>query len=118
MTTVDSVKTIVQPIGADTVARRRQAEKLAGASEWRLIWWRFRRHRIAYFSGFVVLAIYLVAIFADFVAPTAPDTSKPQYTYAQPQRLHLFRTTYAGWSFSPHVLGYAVKVDPAAMRRV
>ncbi len=93
-------------------------ERFAGASEWRLIWWRFRRHRLALASGIVVLLIYLLALFADPIAPFGTETSKPRYTYAPPQMLHLFRETEGGWRFEPHVTGYKVKVDPAAMRRV
>ncbi len=94
------------------------AEKIAGASEWQLIWWRFRRHRIAYASMFIVFGIYFVALFADFLAPSAPEASKPQYTYAPPQRIRLIQSTDTDWSIRPHVLGYTVKIDAAAMRRV
>jgi peptide/nickel transport system permease protein len=104
------------PAAASIAAAKQDA--LAGASEWRLIWWRFRRHRLAFASGIVVLAIYLVAIFADVVAPAAPDASKPQFTYAPPQRLHVIVSDADGWRFQPHVLGYTVRIDPAAMRRV
>lgn len=91
--------------------------RLAGASEWRLIWWRFRRHRVAFASGIVVLLIYVVALFADPIAPASTEASKPQYTYAPPQMLHVIRTTDDGWRFEPHVLGYRVQIDPRAMRR-
>jgi peptide/nickel transport system permease protein len=102
------------PAAADPVP----VDKLAGASEWRLIWWRFRRHKLALASGVVVLLIYLVAILADVIAPAGPATSKPQFTYAPPQTLKLIRTTDDGWRFEPHVLGYKVQIDPRAMRRI
>ena len=109
--------TAAAPVPAVSAAIAAQESRLAGASEWRLIWWRFRRHRLAFASGIVVLAIYVVALFADPLAPASTEASKPQYTYAPPQMLHLFRTMDDGWHFAPHVLGYRVQIDPRAMRR-
>ena len=43
-----------------------------------LIWWRFRKHKLAVVSGVIVVAFYLVALFADFLAyadPTTPTRS-------------------------------------------
>ena len=52
-------------------SRRRSWIEVAG--QWRLIWWRFRRHRLAVVSGVVVILIYLVALFAEFLAPLPAD---------------------------------------------
>ena len=43
--------------------------KLAHASQLRVMWWKFRRHRLAVWSAGFLLFIYLVAAFAEFVAP-------------------------------------------------
>lgn len=83
------------------------------ASQWRLIWWRFRKHRLAMLGGVVTVLIYLVVIFAEFLAPFTPEEYGSSYTYAPPQTLHLFD----GHRFSPHVNGYTVKVDVNAGRR-
>ena len=48
------------------------------------------RHRLAQFSGVILLILYMVAIFADFLAPTDPNTYAARFTYAPPQALHLF----------------------------
>ncbi len=84
-----------------------------GASQWKLMWWRFRKHRLAMVGGIVTLLIYLVAIFAEFLAPFPADMTNTQATYAPPQTLILFDET----GFNPHVLGYVVEVDPVALRR-
>jgi peptide/nickel transport system permease protein len=85
------------------------------AGQWRLMWWRFRRHRLAFASGVVVLTIYLVALFAEFVAPTTPDRFANRYTFAPPQAVRLFD---ADGAFRPHVLDFRIEVDRRAMRRV
>jgi peptide/nickel transport system permease protein len=94
--------------------------RLSGqASQWRLMWWQFRRHRLAMVSAFVLLVIYLVAIFCEFIAPFSPNAFTPRYTYAPPQRLHLFdRNAEGGLVFRPYVNGYKVTIDQAALRRV
>ncbi len=91
----------------------------AAASQWRLMWWQFRRHRLAVASLAVLLLLYFVAAFCEFVAPFDPNAFAPRYTYAPPQRVHLFdRNERGSLAFRPHVDGYRVTIDKAALRRV
>lgn len=83
------------------------------ASQWQLMWWRFRKHRLAMIGGVVVMLIYIVALFAEFFAPLPPGQFNTQATYAPPQTLFLFDES----GFNPHVLGYKVEIDPVALRR-
>ncbi len=83
------------------------------ASQWQLMWWRFRKHRLAMLGGIVTILIYMVALFGEFFAPLPPDQTNTQATYAPPQTLVLFDED----GFNPHVLGYKVEVDPVALRR-
>jgi peptide/nickel transport system permease protein len=98
--------------GADeaAVARKQGAER-AGA--WRLAWWKFRRHKLAVAGGIVVILIYLVAAFAEVLAPQGPGDYSARYTYAPPQRLHL--TTEGGPGL--FVNGYKVTVNPESFAR-
>jgi peptide/nickel transport system permease protein len=102
-----------QDAGADseTVARA------FVASQWQLVWWRFKEHKVAVASGVLVILIYMVALFAEFLAPFAPDEVNAQYLYAPPQQPHLFDTSDGGFRMAPHVYGYSSVVDPAAGRR-
>jgi len=84
------------------------------APQWKLVWWRFRKSPLAVIGLVLVIAIYGVALFADFLAPFGTSEFTPTYTYAPPQRLHLFKD---GWDFSPHVTGYAVEVNQESLRR-
>ncbi|RPH99692.1 MAG: ABC transporter permease, partial [Zetaproteobacteria bacterium] len=40
-------------------------ERISVATQWQLMWWRFKKHRLAMVSTAVVLLFYLVVIFAD-----------------------------------------------------
>ena len=42
--------------------------RLTVTPPWKLIWWRFRKHRLAVGSTIVLALLYLIALFADFVA--------------------------------------------------
>ena len=86
------------------------------ASQWQLMWWRFKRHKVAMFSAIVVFLIYMVAVFAEFLAPFPTDEVNSAYLYAPPQPLHLFDTS-DGLRFAPHVFGYKSVIDPKAGRR-
>ncbi len=87
------------------------------ARQWQLIWWKFRKHRLAVLGGIITILIYLVAILAEFLAPFATDTYGSRYTYAPPQPLHFIDQSGGGFKIYPYVNGYKVMVDYAAGRR-
>ncbi len=92
--------------------------KVLVASQWKLIWWRFRRHRVALFSAIVLLVIYTLVLFGEFFAPYDPGDYAARYTYAPPQALNLVDTNADGQIvFNPHVNDYKVEIDPEALRR-
>jgi peptide/nickel transport system permease protein len=85
------------------------------APQWKLVWWKFRRHRLAFVSGIVVAIIYLASIFVEFLAPFPPDRTDSKYLYAPPQRLRLRDGDGRPGLF---VNGYTSKIEPEALRRV
>jgi peptide/nickel transport system permease protein len=90
----------------------------ARESQAALMWRRFRRHQLAVVSLWIVAAFYLVAVFAEFLAPLDPSDYNPRYTYAAPQGIHLIDTDEAGnWRIAPYVYGYKTEIDPVALRR-
>lgn len=93
-------------------------ENISVATQWQLMWWRFRKHRLAMSSAVVVVLIYLVAALAEFLAPFPTDLFAAEYTYAPPQRLHFFQETDSGLRFRPYVFGYKVEIEQEALRRV
>ena len=88
------------------------------ASQWRLIWSRFVQNKVAVGAGIVVLFFYLVALFAEFLAPTLPTEAQPRFTYAPPQAIGFFvEGPSGGRRFQLHVNGYEMSVDPESLRR-
>jgi peptide/nickel transport system permease protein len=95
-----------------------KVKTLEAAGQWTLIRQRFFRHKVAAFAGGIILALYLVGAFAEFLAPGLPNTSRPQFTFAPPQRIALFAPKEDGGNeFLPHVKGYKIEIEPKALRR-
>lgn len=113
--------TDVTTLGRETAARDYAGEhtesRVEVASQWQLMWWKFRKHKPAMIGGIVTILVYLIALFAEFLAPFPTDRFSAQHTYAPPTRLHLFETTEEGTRFNPYVNGYAIEIDPVALRR-
>jgi peptide/nickel transport system permease protein len=65
-------------------------EAIYGASQWRLIWRKFRRNKAALAGGIVILLFYLSALFAPFLAPYGLTTRFTKQIYMPPQIIHFF----------------------------
>ena len=66
------------------------SETYANASQGKLIWWRFLRHRLAVVSlAFLLLAYGAIAI-VEFLAPYGLGSRHTDFIFAPPQGLHLF----------------------------
>jgi peptide/nickel transport system permease protein len=102
------------PVHGPSVAAATKEQRIFVASQWQLMWWRFRKHRVAVVSGGVVIGFYLAVLGADFLAYADPNASEAQRSLMPPQTVHWFD----GWRLRPHV--YAVKGarDPQTFKRV
>jgi peptide/nickel transport system permease protein len=86
---------------------------IAVAGQWRLFWLKFKKHKIALASLVVIVFMYLVAAFADFIAPLDPNATNARFTYAPPQGLSLIHEG----SFMPHVDQLKMTLNTESMRR-
>jgi peptide/nickel transport system permease protein len=90
-----------------------ESNQLEVASQWQLMWWKFRHHKLAMASTVVVLAYYFVALFGGFFAPTHFEAYNPSYIFAPPQPIHFIRDG----KFAPYVLGLTFKRDPISFKQ-
>jgi len=104
------------PAGPEILGRRalKAEEKIFIASQWKLMWLHFTRHRMAMVGLWVIIALYAVTILHGFVAPYDKATRSP-FIFRPPQALHF----WDGQSFSlrPFVYGTAIQRDLATMSR-
>jgi len=101
-----------EPIGAALTSSPKDE---AVASQWRLMWWRFRKHKLAVAGLIVILFVYLVALFVEPLAPFDPEAPDRAAVYHPPQMIKLFEATAQGWRFRPHVNAYRVTRDPGTL---
>ena len=89
-------------------------DRFAVATQWQLIWWRFRKHKLAVGGTIVLVLFYIVALFADFFAYVDPTESEAQRSLIAPQGIHWFDNG----SFSPYVHPLKGTRDPKTFKRV
>ena len=83
------------------------------ASQWKLMWIKFKDHKLAMAGfGFLVF-LYVIAIFAPFLSPYDPWQDSA-FMYAPLTRVHLF---HEGKLVRPYIYGVKVKIDPATYDR-
>ncbi len=91
------------------------AERLFVASQWQLMWWRFRRHKIAMLSVVVVTVLYLIAVFCDYLVISDPNKHQTKWVFAPPQTVHLGRVD---GRLTFYVNGLDLERDPVTLRPV
>ena len=92
-----------------------EQERYYMASQWTLMWFKLRRHRIAVISGAVLAALYFSILISEFLAPYDLHTRHTDFIYAPPQTLHLF---HQGSFVGPFVYGFDYELDMNDLRRV
>jgi peptide/nickel transport system permease protein len=87
-------------------------ERVSVASNWTLVWWRFRKHRLAVASALVLLGLYAVVLCPDFFSTQDPEATDARLAFIPVQRVRLFD----GWSPRPWVPGIVGKRNPITLR--
>ena len=91
-----------------------EQERFYRASQWQIMWWKFRRHRIAVAAGAILLVFYASTLVSEFIAPYHLHTRDTRHIYAPPQDLHLF---HEGRFVGPFVYGYRMQLDMVRLKR-
>ncbi len=81
----------------------KKSGQLEFASQWQLIRWKFARHKLAMFALGVMTMLFLMAIFAEFVAPYNPRAFREDFATAPPQRPRLYCPEEGRWYARPFV---------------
>jgi len=91
-----------------------EQERLYLASQWKLMWWKFKLHRVAVVCGAILLAMYASTLVTEFLAPYNLHTRHTDFIYASPQTVHLF---HEGRFIGPFVYDRHKKLDMETLRR-
>lgn len=92
-------------------------EKIYLASQWQLIWWKFKKHRLAMVAMFILIGLYLIAIFCEFVSPNDPY-QRSNFIYAPPQRIHFWDRETRKLYLRPFVYAIKSERDPITFEEI
>ncbi len=87
-------------------------ERISVASNWTLVWWRFKKHRLALICGGLLIFLYIVVLVPDFFSTEDPEFTEAFQSFIPPQPLHLFD----GASLSPWVPAVTGKRNAVTLR--
>jgi len=96
--------------------KKEKRERYYVASQWQLMWRKFRKHKVAMTAVPVLGLLYFLVIFCEFISPYSSLTRYPKYLNAPPQRIHFFDED-KGFQLRPFVYGLKRKIDPETFRR-
>jgi len=104
------------PFDPDSIERlTAEQERFYRASQWQIMWWKFRRHRVAVISAWILAAFYASILVSEILAPYNLHTRDARHIYAPPQELKLF---HEGRFVGPFVYGYSMQLDLETMKRM
>jgi peptide/nickel transport system permease protein len=90
----------------------KEEERVSVASNWKLVWWRFRKNRLAVASALVLLLFYAVVLVPDFFSNQDPEKTDAGLAFIPVQRVSLFDHT----GFNPSVPAVVGKRNAVTLR--
>ena len=98
------------PENTGAIPQAAKDNKKVSQSYWSLVWWKFRKNRLAVVGAVILLIYYITCIFfAEFFAPYPKDTES-DYLEARPTYFQ-FRDDAGNFSLRPFVYGLEEKID-------
>ena len=92
-----------------------EQERYFAASRWRVMWWRFKRHKLAVVAAVALLLSYMTIVITELLAPYNLHTRNTDFIYAPPQQIHFF---HQGRLVGPFVYGFDYRLDMENLQRV
>ncbi len=91
-------------------------ERFYIASQWQLMWRKFKKHKLAILGSIILAIFYILAIFCEFFSPYDIYKRNAKYVYCPPQRIHFFDKE--GFNFRPFVYGFKRTLDMKTFSRI
>ena len=91
-------------------------ESFYRAGQWQLVWWKFRRHKLAQIAMVVLGIFYIIVIFAEFIAPYAPEKRFQEYSTLPPVNVRMIDAE--GKFHLPFVYALVRARDPVTLRPI
>ena len=102
------------PAGEDLLVATQEEERISIASNWTLVWWRFRKNKLAVISTAILLFLVLIVLIPEFFATVDPEQTDARLAFIPVQRIHWLDEG----RLKPWVPGIAGKRDPITLKMV
>ena len=99
-------------VPAQQQAAATEEERVFVASQWQLMWWRFKKHRAAMVAAWVLILLYVIAVASEFFSMAHPEDIETSLGYLSPQTIHWF-----DGGFHPHVKGVSGGINRETFQR-
>jgi len=107
----ESIAAAQQP-ESPTSGMAREAEiRYYTASQFQLMWWKFKKHKLALIGSTILGLFAVIAVFAEFLSPYAPTARTVDYLYGRPQVLH-FIDAEGKFHLRPFTYALTAAMDP------
>lgn len=103
-------------VNANHEIEKKQLERYYSAGQWTLIWWRFRRHRVAMIAVILLSILMILGLFAEFFSPYDSTSRNRSYLQGPPQIPKWCDAN--GCSFRPFIYGNKTQRDPITLRPI
>lgn len=94
------------------LAASQDEERISIASNWTLVWWRFRKNKLAVLSGIILIFLLIIVLVPDFFATMDPEKTDARLAFIPIQSIH--------WTdegrLKPWVPGVVGKRDPVTLK--
>jgi peptide/nickel transport system permease protein len=91
-----------------------EQERFYLASQWRMMWWRLKRHKLAVYSGAILFVLYFSILITEFLSPYALTSRHTDHIFAPPQSINFF---HQGEFAGPFVYGLNFKLNMSTLKR-
>ena len=91
-----------------------EQEKFYMASQWKMMWWRLRKHRLAVWSGAILFVLYASILVSECIAPYGLQTRNADFIFAPPQKVQFF---HEGEFIGPFVYSLDYRLNMEILRR-
>ncbi|RPJ24343.1 MAG: ABC transporter permease, partial [Chloroflexi bacterium] len=100
------------PVSEGLLSATKDEERVSIASNWTLVWWRFRKNKLAVISTVVLLFLVVIVLIPEFFATVDPEQTDARLAFIPVQRIHWLDEG----RLKPWVPGIAGKRDPVTLK--
>lgn len=95
-------------------SEQKKKEAYYTATQLQLMWWKFRKHRVAIIGSYVLGVFVFIMLFCEFLAPYGSQSRDGDYLFGGPQKIHFSNEN--GDFIGPFVYSMATQFNKETMQ--